>query len=403
MANSEHLSILKQGVEAWNQWRPQGPHWAEVKAADLNGADLSGSNLRGANLFVANLSQANLNGADLSQADLSHANLSQADLSQAILLKADLSDADLSGATLLGANLTHGDLSRANLSKANLHGADCREVDLSGADLQAAILWVTNLSGAILKGVDLVEAELRELDLNGADLSGAILLASSIRDVDFSQAKGLDRVSHWGPSSLDIDTIYRSQGKITDVFLRGAGVPNEFIAFIQGLAARSIEYYSCFISYNHTDKAFARLLHDGLQARGINCWLDERRMLPGDDIHEQVAHGIRLWDKTLLCASEASLRSWWVDNRDRDCLRKRAEAHERTRQQTLALIPLDLDGYLFRGNWSSGKAEQVRSRLVADFTGWKMDNRKFEEQLERVIQALRADPDTREAPPPSRL
>ena len=42
-------------------------------------------------------------------------------------------------------------------------------------------------------------------------------------------------------------------------------------------------------------------LHDALQERGVRCWLDEKQMLPGDDIYEQVDRGIRLWDKVLLC------------------------------------------------------------------------------------------------------
>ena len=55
--------------------------------------------------------------------------------------------------------------------------------------------------------------------------------------------------------------------------------------------------------YAHEDKLFARRLHDALQGRGVRCWLDEKQMLPGDDIYEQVDRGIRLWDKVLLCCS----------------------------------------------------------------------------------------------------
>ena len=47
--------------------------------------------------------------------------------------------------------------------------------------------------------------------------------------------------------------------------------------------------------YAHEDKLFARRLHDALQGRGVRCWLDEKQMLPGDDIYEQVDRGIRLW------------------------------------------------------------------------------------------------------------
>src|SRR3974377_1779727 len=44
-----------------------------------------------------------------------------------------------------------------------------------------------------------------------------------------------------------------------------------------------------------------RRLHNALQGRGVRCWLDEKQLLPGDDIYEQVDRGVRLWEKVLLC------------------------------------------------------------------------------------------------------
>jgi hypothetical protein len=41
MANEEHLARLKQGVEAWNQWRDKHPEiYPDLREADLAGADL---------------------------------------------------------------------------------------------------------------------------------------------------------------------------------------------------------------------------------------------------------------------------------------------------------------------------------------------------------------------------
>ncbi len=68
--------------------------------------------------------------------------------------------------------------------------------------------------------------------------------------------------------------------------------------------------------------------------------------------------------------------------------------------KTLALIPLNIDGYLFDPNCTNAKAEQIKTRLAPDFTNWNTDNNKFEEQLERVILALRIDAQARVPPPP---
>jgi hypothetical protein len=105
----------------------------------------------------------------------------------------------------------------------------------------------------------------------------------------------------------------------------------------------------------------------------------------------------------LLCCSEKSLTSWWVDNEIATAFEKEQQLMKERGRKVLALVPLDLDGYLLSGKWTNGKGSQVLQRVAADFTGWKRDKKTFESQAARLIRALRADAAGREAPPPSRL
>ncbi|HKP55013.1 MAG TPA: toll/interleukin-1 receptor domain-containing protein [Chloroflexia bacterium] len=350
MANPEHVAILKQGVAVWNKWRQENP----TIRLDLR----------------------------------------EADLEEADLYKANLTGAELTGAKLGWADLTAARLEWANLSLSNFYRANLLEANLSWADLSG-----TNLNRADLSGAYFIEAKLDKTNFNWATMGRTIL-----GTVNFTTAIGLDTVKHIAPSIIGIDTIYLSKGTMPEVFLRGVGVPDEIIALQAALRGNPIEFYSVFISYSHADKSFARRLHDGLQGRGIRCWLDEKEMLPGDDIFEQVDRGIKLWDKVLLCCSQHSLRSWWVDDEiTRVFAKEQSSMKKRRGKRVLALIPLNLDGYMFTRKWKSAKVTQIKARLAADFTGWEQDNTKFEEQFERVVKALRTGDGGRGEPPESKL
>ena len=281
------------------------------------------------------------------------------------------------------------DLSRAGLSGANLYRADFSRTDLSRA----------NLRGAYLNWANLSEANFSRADLSGADLSNSEVRLSNFANIDLRDVKGLETVIHLGPSSIGIDTIDTSKGKIPEIFLRGVGVPEIFIEYMSSLLCIPIEFYSCFISYSHTNKDFARRLHDRLQGHGVRCWLDEHQLEVGDDLHDQIDRGIRIWDKIILCCSESSLTSWWVDKELDRALQKEERLWKERREKVLAIIPVDLDGYVF--SWDGGKAGMVTSRVIGDFKNWK-DNDKFEEAFKELLKALRA-PESKEPAPIPKL
>jgi hypothetical protein len=260
------------------------------------------------------------------------------------------------------------------------------------------------LKGIDLREANLVGANLSHVLLGDAKFERAIVGSTIFGSVDLSSCSGLESVNHVAPSTLGVDSIIRSKGQIPEIFLRGVGLPDEWITFIPSLVWDGIQFFSCFISYSSADKRFALRLYDALQAKGIRCWLDEKQLLPGDDISRELERGIHLWDKFLLCASKNSLTSWWVEDEIKTTLEKERALRKEREKPVRKLIPLNLDGYMFTDQWDLGVlANEIRSRVAANFQGSETNKQNFDIQVDRVIKALRADEGAREKPPPSRL
>ena len=381
MANPEHLAILKQGVEEWNQWRQAYP------AVDVE--------LSQANLIERNLQGANLKAADLSRADLSGANLRDADLSFTRLIAANLARADATGTNLVRTNTIFGNITQTKLSRAILRGADLRWARLTSAELQ------------------------------DADLSQAIAGATLFSDLDLSRAQNLHTVQHFSPSTIGIDTIYKSQGRVAERFLRGCGVPDEFIAYIGSMVGRPIEFYSCFISYSTKDQDFADRLYADLQNKGVRCWFAPHDIKGGEKVHEQLDEAIRLHDKLLLILSEHSMKSPWVKTELLRSQKREIEENKRptlssnhpnesnggarwgprqdddkdgapTRKKKQILFPITLVPYAALENWeypiSTGidLAEEMRQYFIPDFSNWK-DHDSYQKAFQRLVKDLKAE------------
>lgn len=109
--------------------------------------------------------------------------------------------------------------------------------------------------------------------------------------------KGLETVKHFGPSSIGIDTIYKSKGNIPEVFLRGAGVPEDFITYMRSLVGKAIDFYSCFISYSSKNDDFAQRLYADLQAKNVRCWKFDENAKWGEPVWGEIDTAIRHYDK----------------------------------------------------------------------------------------------------------
>jgi hypothetical protein len=316
----------------------------------------------------------------------------------------NLSEANLSGANLSGARLNGENLSGANLRDANLSVANLRVANLRGADLSGAALGWANLSGAWLNGANLSVANLSVANLSGADLSGADLSAARCGwtlfvNVDLSRATGLDSVRHEGPSTVGIDTLFASDGKVPEWFLHACGVPEELIGYLPYVfrAMQPIQFHSCFISHASADKDFARRLFSRMRDEGLRAWFDEEHVSGARELHPQIDEAIRVHDKLLLILSESSMRSNWVLNEIRRT--RLAEKREGRRK----LFPVRVIDFERIKEWelpdSSGEdlAEVVRRSFIRDFSNWK-DNESFEGAFAHLLRDLKSEESTGASP-----
>jgi uncharacterized protein YjbI with pentapeptide repeats len=427
MPNREHLEILEKGVETWNKWRMEKPQIspdltdASLSGEDFTGADfnkvnlsssslnkaiLKGAYLRKANLTEADLSRSNLTEADLSEANLSEANLGRASLIRAILPKANLMSADLSGANLIRANLKGANLHEANLFRAALINANLVEGNFTRANLSWANLTDANLTGADLTGANLIEANLTRTNLNGANLSWAYLTGAYLHEanfhesfigytvfsyVDLSEAKGLETLNHESPSTIGIDTIYKSKGKIPAKFLRDAGVPEKFLNYIHTLDdITPIQYYSCYISYCVEDTTVAEQLLEGLQAKGLRAWFFPESAKIGKTVWGEIDQPIKVYDKLIVICSKNSLKSPAVIREIRRALEKEARFLQEHGKVKEILAPIILDDYLI-DEWKHPIKADVLKKGVGDFRGCKANTGKYSKAFDKLIDALSAE------------
>jgi hypothetical protein len=334
MANKAHLTQLMQGVEAWNQWREAHPR---IKP-------------------------------DLSEAYLIEANLTRANLDETILREANLTGATLREAILTGANLVRATLRRADLREAILAEANLYQANLRGADFQ----------GADFRGADLTNTALA-----GADFTNAHVGFTTLGFVNLGMTRGLNTMRHEGPSIIDINTFYLSEGNIPEVFLRGTGVPEDFITYIKSLVGRPFQYYSCFISYSSRDEALAQCLHADLQDKGVRCWFAPDDLKIGDEFRSRIDESIQVYDRLLLILSEHSVQSRWVQKEVETAFEKESK------ENRIVLFPIRIDDAVMQSavGWA---ADIRRQRHIGDFRQWK-DHDAYQHALNRLLRDLKAE------------
>jgi hypothetical protein len=333
MAKPEHVAVVRKGANSIERWRRENPK----EHLELSGADLAKIDLRHADLFGANLSSANLSGSHLSNADLALANLA-------------------------GANLEKARLYFSNLVASKLEGTNLSESSLIGSRFQYP-------------------------DLSKTVFTNAEMLRAVFSDCDLSKCVGLSAVKHVGPSSIGIDTLIRSfrgAGNCftaeIEAFFLNAGVPKQLIDALPDILA-NVQYYTCFIAYGESDRAFAERLNKDLMAKGVSSWFYPLDAIPGEWMWREISQKRREAEKMiLLCSVEALVR---------DGLLK--EIEEQIDEDPDKIVPVSLDntwkqkGFVIR----RGQREDFKAILLnkthVDFS----DKSKYNESFCRLLTGIK--------------
>jgi TIR domain/Pentapeptide repeats (8 copies) len=365
MANDEHLNILEQGVRAWNEWRKKNTEIRpDLRDAMLSYIDLIGEDIREEPFMDEDFIERDVIFDDPIELDFT---------SSELIGGINFKDADLGHATLVSAKLKYASLSNADLSNVDLSGADLGFADLSGANLSGAELERTSFLGAKLQDADFTQA-----------FTGSTIFA----ETDLSVVKGLDSVRHYGPSYISIDTLYKSGGKIPEVFLRRCGIPEDFIIYSRSLVGKAGEFYSCFISFNEADDLFSERLYNDLQAARVRCWRWKEDAKWGRTLMRSIDEAVHVYDKLVVICSEQSLKAPAVIREIERALQKEDELARQGKEGEV-LFPIRLDDYIFTG-WDHLRKADVVAKNVGDFRQWK-DAEIYDRKLDRLIRDLKAE------------
>jgi TIR domain len=164
------------------------------------------------------------------------------------------------------------------------------------------------------------------------------------------------------------------------MFLRGAGLSNEVIAFYSSLGG-AIRFYTVFISYSTRQQDFAERLYSDLQRENIRCWLATEDLKIGDPFRQTIDDAIRVHDKLLLVFSGDAVESEWVEDE------VNAALHRERRRGEAVLFPITVDDAIWDTDRAWARAIREK-RHIGDCRRWR-DYGAYSIAFDRLLRDLR--------------
>jgi len=143
----------------------------------------------------------------------------------------------------------------------------------------------------------------------------------------------------------------------------------------------------CFISCASRDINYVKNTMPYLECETIKFVIFDTAFYLGRDLYSEIAEQIESSDKILFYCSKNSLSSWWVGCEIRLAYEKERQIMLNTGTEKLVILPIDLDGSIFK-NGIPAWAIHLRSRIIANFTGWPKDKKSFLGECQKLKKAI---------------
>lgn len=337
MANPEHVEILKQGAEVWNEWREENP---DVKIL-IEDAELKSINLAGVNLSGIGLSSVKF-------------------------YDAELNDANFDESSLVGVNFKYSNLDYVRVTNAYLYECNINICPLYKAEFAYATIF-----NSYFRNTRLIEVNFSSAMIGACVFSNVVMYKNHLNDIAYRD-----------PSTIGLDTLLLSKGQIPVSFLKGCGVPEAFISIIPEITEQAAGYFKCFLSHSTSDDDFCNPLKDDLEKKGVLVWKFSKDARMGRGVWEEIENPIMNYDKVLLVCSENSLQSGPVLREIERTLQREDREHRHI------LFPIRLDDYVFKG-WEHPRKPDVIEKVIGDFRDWRNPD-SYEASLKKLIEDLKA-------------
>ncbi len=322
-----HFEILNNGSTAWNSWRKEGNHFADLSKR------------------IISLTQPAFRTVKEEYKPKQFQNF-------------DFENTDFSESTVRGAKFEN-----CIFKNSSFYKADLRKAFFKNCDLTKCKFHITNLTLTTF------------INCNFRD---SLFWETIIARTSFTNNENLHLIKHGGPSIIDHRTFQKSK-ELPEEMLRGIGLTDELISFFNS-KFNSSNLASCFISHSAKDKEFVLKLYNRLQNKGIRCWYAPKDLNYGDKIRDEIEGAITEYDKLLIILSQNSIDSYWVEDEVETAIEKEREIKKGK------LIPISLDKAIF--NLDKSWFNKIkRTRHIGDFSDWK-NEKEFSKAFENLIIAL---------------